>query len=528
MRVLAFKPGHDGSVVVLEDGHLVCSLEAEKDSFDRHSEITPELVLGAMAELSGPPDVVTIGGWHKILPGRVRGLSGDAIGEMAGYLGTQPGRSSTGSFMGAATTIYAASHERSHIVGGVAMSPFDPHQPIAVLVWEGIIGSLYLWSGPDEPPECHPVLDQPGARYSALFAIADPAFPASGRFPPTAYAGKVMALAGLGGDGAPSTDSVRVVDTLLRRTSLYPFDKSTYRSSPLYDAGVETAEFRRAARYLTDRLYQRFLDAARRWLPAGLPLVIAGGCGLNCEWNARLRDCGHFADVFVPPCADDSGSAIGSAVDAAHQAGAPFALTWDVYAGARFARDECGVPDGWVERPLDLPAVSDLIEAGQVVAWVQGRCEIGPRALGHRSLLASATSASSKDVLNAMKHREDYRPIAPVCLTEDLAEWFDDGRPDPYMLFFRQVTGPGLPAVTHGDGSARVQSVSPSVGRLHDLLLEHRRRTGVGVLCNTSLNYSGKGFINRTTDLFAYCELVGIDSAVIDDSMYRRTGVSPP
>ena len=82
--------------------------------------------------------------------------------------------------------------------------------------------------------------------------------------------------------------------------------------------------------------------------------------------------------------------------------------------------------------------------------------------------------------------------------------------------------------MTHGDGSARVQSVSPSVGRLHDLLLEHRRRTGVGVLCNTSLNYSGKGFINRTTDLFAYCELVGIDSAVVDDSMYRRTEVSSP
>ena len=159
-----------------------------------------------------------------------------------------------------------------------------------------------------------------------------------------------------------------------------------------------------------------------------------------------------------------------------------------------------------------------------MVAWVQGSCEIGPRALGHRSLLASATRAQSRDLLNCIKQREGYRPIAPVCLEEDLGRWFDRSDPDPFMLRFRCVLDrSALPAVTHVDGTARVQSVTAgSVPPLHDLLRAHRERTGVGVLCNTSLNFPGKGFINRSRDVFSYCEATGIGTAVIDDVLFTR------
>jgi hydroxymethyl cephem carbamoyltransferase len=168
-----------------------------------------------------------------------------------------------------------------------------------------------------------------------------------------------------------------------------------------------------------------------------------------------------------------------------------------------------------------------------VVAWIQGRAEIGPRALGHRSLLASPLNADSKDLLNRVKRREDYRPIAPACLLEELPQWFEDAREDPYMLFFANVATDALPAVTHVDGTARVQSVGPDGDpRFRALLEAQSRHTGYGVLCNTSLNYKGYGFINRAADLFSYCEAHRIDHAVIDGEWYRRhrarKGASPP
>jgi hydroxymethyl cephem carbamoyltransferase len=151
-----------------------------------------------------------------------------------------------------------------------------------------------------------------------------------------------MAIAGLH-DGTPaSQDSVDLVEALLRLPGVLPFEKRRFRRSALHDVGVLDAEFARAARYLSDRLFSIFETAARRLLPSGLPLVISGGCGLNCEWNAQWRACGWFSDVFVPPCTNDSGSAIGTAIDAYAQLGGSCSVAWDVY---------CGVNGQW-----DLPS----------------------------------------------------------------------------------------------------------------------------------------------------------------------------
>jgi len=516
VKVLSVKPGHDGSLAYVDSGRLVFCFEAEKDSFDRHADVSASVILQALERCPEAPDVVAIGGWHKVLPGHSGGFE-------AGYLGLELGELRPSRIFGRDTLTYSSSHERSHIIGGIAMSPFDPRQDIAVLVWEGVIGSIYRWRAGGRAIEAHPVLDQPGARYSALYALADPAFPGTGAFVPSVYAGKLMALAGLADGYPPAADSRQVVDTLLSRRSMYPFHKDLFGASPLHNAGLDNPELWRAARYLTDRMFAVFHRAACRLLPAGLPLVIVGGCGLNCEWNRAWRECGHFTEVFVPPCADDSGSAIGTAVDAEVAAGELPLLTWDVYAGAEFVHD-CRPSDGWVDRQADPSALAEVIADGSVVAWVTGRCEIGPRALGHRSLLARATDPASRDTLNRMKGREWYRPIAPVCLADDLGRWFDHDDPDPYMLFFRRVTAPTvIPAVTHADGSARVQSVDG--GPLADLLRAYRAGSGIGVLCNTSLNYNGKGFINRMSELTAYCERVGIYHAVVNGRWWQRARV---
>jgi hypothetical protein len=167
-------------------------------------------------------------------------------------------------------------------------------------------------------------------------------------------------------------------------------------------------------------------------------------------------------------------------------------------------------------------AVADAIAQGSVVAWVQGRYELGPRALGNRSLLAEPFHESTKDLLNHIKLREGYRPIAPCCRLEDVLQVYDRDYHDPYMLHFRMATTPDLKAVTHVDGSARVQTVTRESNRAqYDLLSAFAERHGVGVLCNTSLNYKGMGFINRMSDLVKYCEARGVSDMVVGDAWFR-------
>ncbi|MER6537912.1 carbamoyltransferase C-terminal domain-containing protein [Streptomyces sp900105755] len=270
-------------------------------------------------------------------------------------------------------------------------------------------------------------------------------------------------------------------------------------------------------------MFRIFAETAVRELPRGIPLRISGGCGLNCDWNAEWADLGHFSDVFVPPCANDTGSAIGTAVDAQTTLTGTPHIDWNVYGGLDFVRDQVPDPTRWSHRSLDHDALSTALSAGRVVAWVQGRWEIGPRALGNRSLLADAFSAASKDRLNEIKQREDYRPIAPCARVEDLATAFDRDFEDPYMLYFRRVRDTRLKAVTHVDGSARVQTVSEkSNAALHRLLGAVAAQRGTGVLCNTSLNFNGHGFINRTSDLVAYCEARDMSDMVIGQDWYQR------
>jgi hydroxymethyl cephem carbamoyltransferase len=517
MRILSLHSGHDGAIAYIEDGVLRFSFENEKDSFGRYSRISAPLVLQALEAADGFPDVVAMGGWHKRTGSRRPGLG-------AGYVGLNEPDVHEGKLFGTPVRYFHSSHERSHIYMSTLMAPQAPFDECAVLTWEGVLGSLYHWRRGGAEIAPFPVLDQPGQRYAALFSIANPDFADRGRTPDHTQAGKLMALAGYADLDSPlPAEVVRVVDWILEVPLIDPLDKAALRDSPLYNAGVHTPLVHRAAAHLSDRLFDIYLQAARKHLPSGLPLMISGGCGLNCEWNRRWAECGHFTDVFVPPCTNDTGCAIGTALDAQLMLGGPQRLEWNVYTGPDFIADFEPSPSDWERVPLDHDRLSKTITEGAVVAWVQGRAEIGPRALGHRSLLASPLRAESKDVLNDIKQREDYRPIAPACLLEEQGQWFDDERDDPYMLFFANVTTDALPAITHVDGTARVQSVGPTGDpSFRELLQAQSRRTGYGVLCNTSLNFKGLGFINRSSDLFHYCERTGIRDAVVEDIWYRR------
>jgi hydroxymethyl cephem carbamoyltransferase len=177
---------------------------------------------------------------------------------------------------------------------------------------------------------------------------------------------------------------------------------------------------------------------------------------------------------------------------------------------------------GYIISPLSYAHIVEQLMKDEVIAWVQGKYEIGPRALCHRSLLASPFKASMHDKLNTIKQRESYRPIAPVCTEEDISRFFEWEGPSPYMLHFMKVKNSELKAVTHVDGTARAQTITKEQDeRTYLLLRAFEKETGFPILCNTSLNFKGRGFINRMSDLIKYTQQTGIKVFVVNDKMYE-------
>ncbi len=514
--ILSLKPGHDGSIAHISDGQLQFSVEAEKDAYPRYSAINAELVLHALALVPSVPDILCISGF----------LKGGYFPEppvAAGYYGWDESAIQLGetSFLGKRLPTFSSSHERSHLMCGYGLSPFPQGEPCYALVWEGNIGSFYEI---DEWVRVHrigEVLSEPGVKYSFLFMVGDPT--SNGQYRP-GDAGKLMALAAFGRDDPITAEEQALIELILsRRNLVMSTPKEEVRWSVVHNAGVESVVFKSIARKFSDAMFERFYQFAKMHLRKRLPLVITGGCGLNCEWNTRWLDCGLFADVFVPPCTNDSGSAIGTAIDAQLRFDGSAKLQWSVYAGMGFAAD-CSIHRDYERRPFSFESVAEFLAAGNVVAWVQGRYEMGPRALGNRSILASPFDERVRDRLNRIKTRESYRPIAPVCLVDELPHIADSHVPSPYMLKFYRMTTPALPAVTHVDGSARFQTVDQDQnGPLWSLLHAFRRKTGFGVLCNTSLNSKGRGCINKMSDLAPYCQATGVDGIVIGNEFYVRT-----
>jgi hydroxymethyl cephem carbamoyltransferase len=519
MLVVGLNPGHDGAIAALQDRKLLFSVESEKDSNVRHAHLTPSTLLAVAERLGQIPDVIALGGWSK----EGGDLASPAIG--ADYYGTADRIERTTSFFGHDVEFFSSSHERSHIMMAVGMAPLDDDAPTrAVLVWEGLLGRFYLLDESWSVTQTLPVLTQPGTRYAFLFALANPDFPDQGRIVSALDAGKLMALAAYGNANDADEDVVATVDRIMSVGNLLGTSKKFFRDTAIYNAGVESIEHKTAAALLSERIFEEFASVARTSLPQGIPLYISGGCGLNCDWNSMWRGLGHFSSVFVPPCPNDSGTTIGTVIDAlAASTGDPH-IDWSVYGGLDFEWDCQPDPSRWQRHALDKRALAEVLSTGEPVAWVQGRWEIGPRALGNRSLLAEPFRASTRDLLNVVKNREDYRPIAPCCRLEDAGEVFDSDFADPYMLYFRRVKSERFPAITHVDGSARAQTVTRESNEpLHELLSAFAEIHGIGLLCNTSLNFKRRGFINRMSDLARYCELRGIIHMVVGDAWFRRS-----
>jgi carbamoyltransferase len=206
---------------------------------------------------------------------------------------------------------------------------------------------------------------------------------------------------------------------------------------------------------------------------------------------------GPFDAVYVPPFPNDSGSALGSACCAMFKNDGIVSLDWNVYSGPPVIKNS--PPPGWKHFPCSLKKIARLIhETNAPVIFLNGRAELGPRALGNRSILAAAVSPNMKDILNRIKLREDYRPVSPICLEHRAEEIFNPGSGDPFMLFDHKVRREWIervPAILHIDGTARLQTVNSSQNpTVVELLEEYEKISEIPLLCNTSANFKGCGF----------------------------------
>jgi len=264
-------------------------------------------------------------------------------------------------------------------------------------------------------------------------------------------------------------------------------------------------------------------------------LTMAGGVALNCVANARLLAERPFDDIWVQPAAGDAGTALGAAMVVAAELGDDVRPMTGADLGRGFddahVEDLLRVAELPHERPADLAdEVAAILAGGGVVAWFQGRAEFGPRALGHRSLLADPRAAGNLERLNDIKGREQFRPVAPMVLLERAGEIFEGAIPSPYMLFthaVRDAWRERIPAVVHVDGTARVQTVDREREPLVARMLEaFERRTGVPVVVNTSLNTAGRPMVDHPRDALECFGSAPVDALAIGPCLVRRANVA--
>ncbi|MDQ0913632.1 carbamoyltransferase [Streptomyces canus] len=283
----------------------------------------------------------------------------------------------------------------------------------------------------------------------------------------------------------------------------------------------------------TQAVLEELLLELVHWLhreAGGEALALAGGVALNCVANSKIAAQGPYRHVWVQPAAGDAGTALGGALHVVAQQESPLPMS-----GADLGRgwsdeelrawlEQAAVP---YEEPDDIAeTVAEELARDGVVAWFQGRSEYGPRALGHRSLLAHPGRAENLERLNHVKGREEFRPVAPMVLADRAHELFTGPLPSPYMLFVHDVARQWrdrIPAVVHVDGTARIQTVDerqePLVARM---LRGFERRTGLPVVVNTSLNTAGRPMVDDPRDALECFGSAPVDLLAIGPYAVRR------
>jgi carbamoyltransferase len=467
--------------------------------------------------------------------------------------------------------LYFSEHHQAHAASAFFPSPF---QRAAVLCLDGVgeWATTSVWLGEDNRLTAQWEIDFPhslGLLYSAFTYFTG--------FKVNSGEYKLMGLAPY---GEPTYEQA-ILDNLIDlkpdgtfRLNLDYFNyatgltMTTDRFHELFGGPPRKPEARLTQREMdvaasiqkvTEGIVLRLARCVHRELGAE-HLCLAGGVALNCVANGRVLREGPFRDIWIQPAAGDAGGAIGSALALWHQyhdkprKAREGDAMHGAFLGPGFSKDEVRRQldaQGAVYRRLDESGLAEevarLLAQEAVVGWFQGRMEFGPRALGGRSILGDPRSAKMQSVMNLkIKYRESFRPFAPAVLAECAGEYFELDRPSPYMLIVapvrealrvaptaeqRQLTGieklnaprSTIPAVTHVDHSARIQTIHRDTNpRFHALLERFRALTGCGVLVNTSFNVRGEPIVCTPAEAYRCFMRTDMDYLAIDNYLLSK------
>ena len=543
---------HDSACCLLVNGELVAAAQEERFSRIQHDPSVPKQAfryclesadlevtdLDCVAYYENPMKKLA----RQIWSGQIECAPGDPFR----FSATRP-KNQIRQVLGYSGELVFSDHHLSHAASTFFFSGFDE---AAILTLDGVgeWATTTYGHGHDDSIRIFEEVDFPnslGLLYSAItsylgFAVNDGEYKVMGLAPygEPAYLDHVNQLIRPGAKGQYRLDR-RYFD-FTNPSRLYTEALPTLFNAPPRSPGSEITAFHKdVARSVQTKLEEILLSKACyiRERVQSANLCLAGGVALNCVANGKLLRSRIFDNIFVPPASGDAGGALGAAALAHVQRSGKSicrrrldnaclgpsysraeveALLCDAHIQALdFREDECALLEATVQR---------LVQ-GNVVGWFHGRMEFGPRALGARSILADPRGASVRDRINAVvKKRESFRPFAPAVLADCLQEHFDLDRPSPFMMFVCDVTSPlDLRAITHVDGSARVQTVdSETSPRFAALIRAFDRHTGCPILLNTSFNMHDEPIVRHPAEALQCFMLSAIDSLVLEDFIIDR------
>ncbi|MBX9363147.1 carbamoyltransferase N-terminal domain-containing protein [Streptomyces sp. WAC04114] len=547
MIICGVKLTHDGGVALIDDGRLIFSIEMEKLANNpRHQSIDDmQIVVDLLAEYGyrlEDVDRLVLDGWgrtHMVKPWGAQEVLVELAPYRRGLLDNNLLRPYPSRFLDLEYTSYP--HYAGHVASAYCSSPFARSQePSYILCWDGaMFPVLYHYDAATN------VMDNVGAVHYMLgdtyhiLAQHFPPFDAPIEWPHTLdLPGKIMAYVAYGNRDEKAVDALRTLYDEVER-KVFPDGRPTddhlteaagRQIMSLMDEGLNVPGISPEDMIASVHAFlgETLIDGLRAAIETDgrgtRNLCLVGGCALNIKWNRDVRAADIVDRVWIPPFPNDAGSALGTACCELLNSKGPKRLEWDTYAGPALVASEA-LP-GWQCHPCTPAELAAwMYEMGDPVVVLHGRAELGPRALGHRSILAPAVASDMKHRLNEIKGREAYRPVAPICREDRVSELFAPGTPDPYMLFDQEVRPEWqekVPAICHLDGTARVQTVGPENNSfVYEVLDAYERLSGIPLLCNTSANHNGSGFFPDVRSAMEWGRIPAIWS---DGVLYERAG----
>lgn len=558
---------HDSSACVLVDGKLVAALEEERFNRDKHTRAFPTLAIEQCLKIAGltPQDIdhiaVSIQPTHRWSTKALYALKQPHKAApfikhelVQGYFKHQRFKQWLSDTYGSQQpTVHQLQHPVTHAAGSYYASPYTD-AAILSLDGSGEWECAWMGHGKDDKVTCFSTSDFPNSLGSVYEAVTEFC-----GFKPNYDEGKTMGLAPLGDASKHIDDARKVVHISSQGTidvdlSYFSYQYWGYRrcSDKFHRVFGEPRPFNgdfKDHHQDVAAAFQQVLEECALTLAKQLKertqaphLVIAGGVALNSVMNGRLLREAGFDDVYIMPAAGDNGTSIGAAFTVYHQTlghprvNLPENAHMNPYVGNEYSDEDIEADLKRFKlsytRSDDITKdTAELLENGNIIGWFQGRMEIGPRALGSRSILANPAYPDMKQKINSeVKFREAYRPFAPSATVEGASEFFDIEVEAPFMLKVCQVKPDKqsiLPAITHVDGSARLQTVRSEIhAEYHALIKELGERTGVPVVLNTSFNIQGEPVVESPRDAIRCFFSTGLDALCVGSFIIKKHSVT--